>query len=171
MKKVSTKDYWIADTATVTGDVDLGKDVTVWYGAVIRGDAGKIIIGDGTNVQDNAVIHKTSVIGKGCTIGHNAVVHGAVIGDNSLIGMGAILLSGAVIGKNCIVGGGALVTGKTVLPDNCMLLGPAAKTVLEMDEEKIALNRWSAELYIGRKKEREYEETRAEKAGGGGTGE
>lgn len=162
-----TKDYWIAGTATVTGDVELGKDVSVWYGAVIRGDAGKIVIGNGSNVQDNAVIHKASVIGAGCTIGHNAVVHGAVIGDNSLIGMGAVLLTGAVIGKNCIVGAGALVTGKTVLPDNCMLLGPTAKTVLDMDEEKIALNRWSAELYIARKKEKTHEETCTEEAGNG----
>lgn len=171
-KAVSTKDYWIADTATVVGDVELGKDVTVWYGAVIRGDEGKIIIGDGTNIQDNAVVHKTSVIGKGCTIGHGAIVHGCIIGDNSLIGMGAILLSGAKIGSNCIVGGGAVVTGKTVLPDNCMLLGQAAKTVLDMDDGKIAMNRRSAEIYVGLKKEREEENCENTiKSGCGASGE
>ncbi len=148
-KKKSTENYWIAETATVIGDVELGKDVTVWYGAVIRGEHGKIVIGDKTNIQDNAVIHKGSVIGNGCTIGHGAIVHGCTIGDNSLIGMGAIILSGAVIGSDCIVGAGAIVTGGTVLPDRFMLLGPPAKTLRPMDEEKIAANGESAQINAG----------------------
>lgn len=148
----STEAYWIADTATVIGDVELGRDVTVWYGAVIRGDEGKIVIGDRTNIQDNAVIHKTSVIGSGCTIGHGAILHGCTIGDNSLIGMGAIILSGAVIGEGCIVGAGALVTGHTAVPDKSVILGQSAKTIKAMDEEKLSGNKRSADIYVGLKK-------------------
>lgn len=148
MKKfTSTPDYWIADTATVIGDVTLGKNVTVWYGAVIRGDMGAISVGDYTNIQDNAVLHEGTQIGCGCTVGHSAIVHGCTVGDNTLIGMGSIILDGAVIGNNCIVGAGALVTGKTVVPDNSMILGSPAKTIKPLDETAIERNRNSAKHY------------------------
>ncbi len=149
MKKFeTTPDYWIADTATVVGDVTLGKNVSVWYGAVLRGDMGSLQVGDNTNIQDNAILHEGTTIGKGCTVGHSAIVHGCTVGDNTLIGMGSIILDGAVIGNNCIVGAGALVTGRTVVPDNSMILGSPAKTIKPMTEDAIERNRHQAEKYV-----------------------
>ena len=88
-KRTSDQDVLICEGAAVVGDVTLGKGVSVWYNAVIRGDDGPITIGENTNVQDGAVIHETTSIGAGCTIGHNAIVHGCTLGDNVLVGMGA----------------------------------------------------------------------------------
>lgn len=139
---------WIAPNATVIGDVTLAKDVTVWYGAVLRGDSGPITIGEGTNIQDNAIMHEKTTVGKYCTIGHGAIVHGCTVGDNCVIGMGAIVLGGAVLGNNCLVGAGAVVTGKTIAPDGSMLLGSPAKVVKTLTPEQIAGNRHSAEHYI-----------------------
>jgi carbonic anhydrase/acetyltransferase-like protein (isoleucine patch superfamily) len=139
---------YIAPNATIVGDVTLGEDVSVWYGAVLRGDDGAIVIGDGSNVQDNCVIHKHTVIGKNCTIGHGAIVHGCTIGDNTTVGMGAIVLTGAVIGENCIVGAGAVVTGKMNAPAGSVLLGSPAKVVKEATAEMIAANAKNAEEYI-----------------------
>ena len=93
---------YLAPNATVVGDVILGENVSIWYGAVLRGDSGCITIGEGSNVQDNAVVHNGTVIGKCCTVGHGAIVHGCTVGDECLIGMGAIVLDGAVLGDGCI---------------------------------------------------------------------
>ena len=105
-----TKTY-IAPNATVVGDVVLGENVNIWYGAVLRGDSGGITIGEGSNVQDNAVLHNAVTMGRNCTVGHGAIVHGCTLGSECLIGMGAIVLDGAVLADGCIVGAGALVTG------------------------------------------------------------
>ena len=129
---------WIAPNATVVGDVELGDRVNLWYGAVLRGDSGKITLGEGTNVQDNCVIHEKTTLGKNCTVGHGAIVHGCSVGEGSTIGMGAIVLTGAVIGKHCMVGAGAVVTGKTVAPDGSLLLGSPAKIVRALTEDEIA---------------------------------
>ena len=118
--------YYIAKNATVVGDVVLGEEVNIWYGAVLRGDSGRITVGDGTNIQDNCVLHEETKIGKNCTVGHGAIVHGCTVGDNCLIGMGAILLNGAVLGDNCIVAAGAVVTGKTDAPAGSLLMGSPA---------------------------------------------
>ncbi len=139
---------WVAQNATVVGDVTLGEDASIWYGAVLRGDCGTITIGDGTNIQDNAVVHDETVIGKRCTVGHGAIVHGCTIGDETMIGMGAIVLSGAKIGSHCLIGAGALVTGKTVAPDGSMLLGNPAKIVKEVSAEMLKEIRKDAQLYI-----------------------
>jgi hypothetical protein len=96
----------IAEGASVTGDVRLAKGVSIWYGAVLRGDMGPITVGADTNIQDGAILHEETVVGRGCTIGHGAIVHGCTVGDNTLIGMGAIVLNGAKIGSDCIVGRG-----------------------------------------------------------------
>lgn len=138
----------ILEGARVAGDVTLGKGVSIWYNAVLRGDEGAITVGDGTNIQDGAVLHEETHVGKGCTIGHNAIVHRCTVGDNTLIGMGAIVLSGAKIGSNCIVGGGALVTGKMDAPDGSMILGSPAKVVRPLTEEEIADIRAAAENYL-----------------------
>ena len=139
---------YIAPNATVVGDVTLQADVNIWYGAVLRGDNGRITVGEGTNIQDNAVVHDETTIGKFCTIGHGAIIHGCTLGDNTLIGMGAIVLSGAVLGEGCLVGAGALVTGKTNAPAGSILLGSPAKIVKTMTDAQLAENRRNAEHYI-----------------------
>ena len=140
---------YIAPNATVVGDVTLGKDASVWYGAVLRGDCGPIRIGAGTNIQDNCVIHDATTIGENCTLGHGAIVHGCTVGSETMIGMGAIVLSGARIGSRCLVGAGALVTGKTDAPDGSVLLGSPAKIVKEITPEMLEDIRKDAALYIG----------------------
>ena len=152
-RMTSTEDVLICEGAAVVGDVKLAKGVSVWYNAVIRGDAGPIVIGENTNIQDGAVLHETTTIGAGCTIGHNAVVHGCTLGDNVLVGMGAVILSGAKIGDNCLVGAGAVVTGKTNAPAGSLLLGSPAKVVRQLTDEQIAEQRRGAEHYIALAKE------------------
>ena len=141
-------DVLIAEGAVVAGRVTLGKGVSVWYNAAVRGDQGPIVIGDNTNVQECAVIHNTTVIGSGCTIGHGAIVHGCTVGDNTLIGMGAIIVSGARIGRDCIVGAGALVTGKMDIPDGSLVLGNPAKVIRPLTEAEIETNRESMDEYL-----------------------
>lgn len=138
----------IAPNATILGDVTLGKDASIWYGAVLRGDEGTISVGDGTNIQDNAVVHEETHIGKYCTIGHGAIVHGCRIGDGCLIGMGAIVLSGAVLEEDCLVGAGALVTGKSHAPAGSVLMGSPAKIVKILSPEQREEQRRSALHYI-----------------------
>lgn len=139
--------YKAAD-AVVLGDVTLGENVSIWYGAVLRGDSGKITVGEGTNIQDRCILHEKTTIGKNCTVGHGAIVHGCTIGDNCTIGMGAIILNGAVIGDDCIVGAGALVTGKMNAPAGSMILGSPAKVVKPLTPEQIEANAESARHYI-----------------------
>ena len=148
-EKKSFPEAYIAPTAVVRGDVVLGRDCSVWYGAVLRGDCGRITLGEGTNVQDNCVLHDETTVGRYCVIGHGAVVHGCTIGDECLIGMGSVILSGARIGDHCLVGAGALVTGKTDAPPYSMLLGSPARVVKTLSEEAAAGIRVSAEHYIG----------------------
>ena len=134
--------------AAIVGDVTLGKHVSVWYNAVLRGDEGAIKVGDNTNIQDCAVMHEETTVGAGCTIGHGAIVHGCTVGDNVLIGMGAVVLNGARIGNDCIVGAGALVTGKMDAPAGSMLLGSPARVVRPLTEAEIEGNRESARGYL-----------------------
>ena len=142
------ENVYIAPNATVVGDLDLGKHVNIWYGAVLRGDHGRITLGEGTNVQDNAVIHDETTVGKYCTIGHSAIVHGCKIGDGCLIGMGAIVLNGAVLADHCLVGAGAVVTGKMNAPAGSVLLGNPAKIVKELSAEARVEQEKGAEHYV-----------------------
>ena len=148
---VSEKAY-ITKTAILEGDVTIGDNVSVWYGAVLRGDLAPITVGENSNVQENAVIHVDRNypvnIGKGVTIGHGAIIHGCTIGDDSLVGMGAIVLNGANIGKNCIIGAGALVTSNTIIPDNSLVIGSPGKVKRELTEEEIKSNKENAEEYV-----------------------
>ena len=139
---------YIAPNATVVGDVKLGRDVNIWYGAVLRGDSGTITVGEGSNIQDNCVIHEKTTIGAYCTIGHGAIVHGCTVGDNTLIGMGAIVLNGAVLGEGCLVGAGAVVTGKTNAPAGSVLLGSPAKITKTLTPEQIHGQRHDAQHYV-----------------------
>lgn len=138
--------------SVVVGDVTLGKDVGIWYNAVIRGDAAPIVIGARSNVQDNCVIHvgpdTPAIIGEGVTIGHAAIVHGCTIGDDTMIGMGSIVMDRARVGKNCIIGAGALVTQGTVIPDNSIAFGNPAKVVRATTEAEIAHIRENASIYV-----------------------
>lgn len=143
---------FVAETAVLTGKVSVGKNANIWYGAVLRGDMSDIVIGEDSNVQDNAVVHtgiKTpAIIGKGVTVGHGAIIHGASIGDNTLVGMGSIVLDGAKIGKNCIIGAGAVVTGGTEIPDGSLVLGTPAKVAKELSLPQIASNKINAAAYV-----------------------
>ena len=142
------KKVYIADNATLVGDVRLGENVNIWYGAVLRGDCGQITIGDGSNVQDNCVLHEKVTLGKGCTVGHGAILHGCTIGDNCLIGMGAIVLDGAKLGKDCLVGAGSLVTGKMDAPDGSLILGNPAVVVKALKPEQIEATRQNGLHYV-----------------------
>ena len=128
---------YIAPTATVVGDVTLAPDVNIWYGAVLRGDAGAIAVGEGTNIQDLCVLHEGAVVGKYCTVGHGAIVHGCTVGDHSMIGMGAIVLTGAKIGSHCVIGAGAVVKENMEIPDGHIAVGIPAKIVGETKQSLI----------------------------------
>ena len=143
---------WVAPSATVIGDVTLGLQSSVFYGAVLRGDIARIVVGEGSNIQDNAVVHLAddfdAVIGAWCTIGHAAIVHACTIEDECLIGMGSTILDGARIGARSIVGAGAVVTQRMVVPPGSMVLGTPAKVVRSLsDIEQRALKAW-AEKYV-----------------------
>ena len=144
--------YWVAPDAHVIGDVELGEDVGVWFGAVLRGDNDRVRIGARTNIQEGAVVHVDPgfpvSIGQGCTIGHRAIVHGCTIGDNTLIGMGATVLTGARIGKNCLIGAHALVTERTEVPDGSLVLGSPAKVVRPVSEGQLQVLRGSGPHYV-----------------------
>jgi carbonic anhydrase/acetyltransferase-like protein (isoleucine patch superfamily) len=144
--------FWIAPGAYVVGKVRLEADVSIWFGAVLRGDNEEIFVGGRSNVQDGALLHTDMgfplTIGADCTIGHHAILHGCTIGENSLIGMGATLLNGAKIGRNCIVGAGALVTEKKEFPDNSLIIGTPARLARTLDEETAQKLRESAVHYV-----------------------
>ena len=144
------KGAFIAPNATVIGDVVLEKDVNIWYGAVLRGDAGAIRVDEGTNIQDLAVLHEGAIVGKGCTIGHSAIVHGCTVGEHCVIGMGAIVLNGAVLGEHCLVGAGAVVTGKMNAPAGSLILGNPAKVVKPLTQEQIDYIHDDAQIYVDR---------------------
>ena len=144
----NSEEVLICEGACVVGDVTLGRGVSVWYNAVIRGDKGPITIGAETNVQDGVVMHNHTTVGAGCTLGHNAIVHGCTIGDNVLIGMGAVVLDGARIANDCLVGAGALVTGKMDAPAGSMILGSPAKVVRPLTAEEIEGIRESRDEYL-----------------------
>lgn len=136
-----------AGNATVIGDVSIGDDVGIWFGAVIRADKDKIAIKDGSNIQDNAVIHTTTgypvEIGSHVSVGHGAILHGCRIGDRVLVGMGAIVMNGATVGEGSIIGAGAVVTENTVIPPGSVVLGVPGRVVgavTEVQSEQIYKN-------------------------------
>lgn len=132
---------WVAPSAQVMGNVHLGADSSVWYGAVVRADNEPMYIGAGSNVQDGAVLHSDPgfalTIGENVTVGHQAMLHGCTVGDGSLIGIGAIVLNGARIGKNCLVAAGALVTEGKHFPDGSLIVGSPATVKRSLSAEQI----------------------------------
>lgn len=136
---------FLAETAVLVGDVTVGRDCSIWYNAVLRGDVNKIIIGDRTNIQDGVVLHtlydgsphpSQTIIGSDVSVGHNAVIHGARIGDNCLIGMGATLLDNAVVPSGCIIAANALVLSNAQLEPNSVYAGVPAKKVKEVTPQQ-----------------------------------
>jgi carbonic anhydrase/acetyltransferase-like protein (isoleucine patch superfamily) len=144
--------FWIAPDASVIGKVELGEDVGIWFGSVLRGDNEPIVVGAGSNIQEGVMIHTDPrypvKIGEGCTIGHHAIIHGCVIGDNSLVGMGATILNGAKIGRSCLIGANALITESKEFPDNSLIVGSPAKVIRTLDHEAVEKLRQSALRYI-----------------------
>ena len=145
------EDSWIAPDANVIGKIVIQEGASVWFGATLRGDNEEIVIGKGSNVQENTIMHTDMgyplTVGEGCTIGHKALLHGCTIGDNTLIGMGAVILNGAKIGKNCLIGANALITENKVIPDGTLVMGSPGKVVRELDEQGIQGLRASALNY------------------------
>lgn len=144
---------FIADNATIVGDVVMGNECSVWFNAVIRGDVNSIRIGNRTNIQDGAVIHCTyekasTTIGNGVSIGHRAIVHGCTIEDNALVGMGAIVMDNAVVEKNCIVAAGAVILENTRCETGYIYAGIPAKKVKQLTEEQINNLQKTAGNYI-----------------------
>ncbi|WP_226688445.1 gamma carbonic anhydrase family protein [Ruegeria arenilitoris] len=140
-------DTWVAPDANLIGKVVLEEGSSVWFGCTIRADHEEIRVGEGSNVQEDCIMHIDAgyplTIGKNCTIGHKVMLHGCTIGENTLIGMGAIVLNGAKIGKNCLIGAGALITEGKEIPDNSLVMGTPGKVVRELDEaaaQKITLS-------------------------------
>ena len=132
---------WVADSAQVIGNVELGEGASVWFGAILRGDTEPLRIGRGTNVQESTVIHADKgypvTLGDDVTIGHQVMLHGCTVGDGSLIGIQAVVLNGARIGKHCLVGAGSLVTEGKEFPDGSMIMGTPAKVVRPLTPEQI----------------------------------
>jgi carbonic anhydrase/acetyltransferase-like protein (isoleucine patch superfamily) len=144
-------DSWIAPGARIVGRVRLAAGASVWFGAAIRGDTEQITLGEGSNVQENCVLHADPgfplTIGRNCTIGHGAILHGCTIGDETLVGMGAVVLNGARIGRNCLLGAGALVGEGKEIPDGSLVLGSPGRVVRELDAAARAGLRQAAEGY------------------------
>ena len=147
------KEVFLAENATLIGDIQIGDESSVWYSAVLRGDVGPIRIGNRSNVQDLAMIHCTfeqssTTIGDNVTIGHSAIVHGATIKDCSLIGMGAVILDKAVVGKHVIVGAKSVVLEGMVLEEGYLYAGAPAKKIKPLSVEQIEGLQSSADHYV-----------------------
>ena len=143
---------FLAENSSVIGDVQLGEDVSVWYGTVIRGDVGKVRVGARTNIQDLCCVHMTTdisstIIGDDVSIGHSAIIHGARIDSGALIGMGCILMDNCTIGENSIVGAGSLVTSGTKIPPNSLAHGRPARVIRELTPGERNAGRDTANKY------------------------
>lgn len=154
IRPVLGKDVYVAPNATLIGDVHLGDQCGLWFGAVVRGDVHSIRIGARTNVQDNAVVHVTNdraatTIGDDVTIGHLAMLHGCTVGNRCLIGMASVVLDHAVIGDECFVAAGTLVTPGTKIPPRSMVMGRPGKAVRPLTPEELAWIDEASRLYVG----------------------
>ncbi len=150
------EDAWIAPGAHVIGDAHLAAGASLWFGAVIRADNTAIMVGEGSNVQEGAMLHSDPgtplVIGRDCTIGHHAMLHGCTLGDRVLVGMGATILNRARIGDDCLIGAGALVTEDKHFPPGSLIVGSPARAVREVDDATRAMLLHSARNYADRQR-------------------
>ena len=149
---IAGDDYWVADNATVIGEVRLENNASVWFNAVLRGDCDLITVGENSNIQDGSVLHTDHgfplTIGKNVTVGHKVMLHGCTIGDNSLIGINAVILNGAKIGKNCLIGANSLITENKEIPDGSLVMGSPAKVMKTLTTEQQAALEKSAAHYV-----------------------
>jgi carbonic anhydrase/acetyltransferase-like protein (isoleucine patch superfamily) len=141
-----TQKNYIDPTAIIIGDVELGDGVSIWPYAVLRGDEGSIVIGDGSNVQDHAVIH-VGRVGRNVTVGHGAIINNAMVGNDCIIGLNSSLLDNAVVGDECIIGAGAVVTGNTIIPPRSVVVGVPGRIMKSEDRTIRARALESAEIY------------------------
>lgn len=143
---------YIAPGAVVVGDVAIGREASVWFNAVLRGDCAPIRVGERSNVQDGAVLHADPgfpcTLGAGVTVGHGAIVHGATVHDNVVVGMNAVVQNGAVVGADSIVAVGAVVTEGTQIPPGSLAMGVPAKVKRALQPHEIEMNRFSAQHYV-----------------------
>jgi carbonic anhydrase/acetyltransferase-like protein (isoleucine patch superfamily) len=146
------EEHFVADNATVIGNVTLHHCSSIWFNVVIRGDNDPIVIGERTNIQDGAILHTdpgyTLALGKDVTVGHQAMLHGCEVGDGSLIGISAVVLNGAKIGKGCLIGANALVPEGMVIPDNSLVVGSPAKVKRTLSDEQVAALKENAAHYV-----------------------
>ena len=146
------RDCYVAPTASLIGDVELGDEASVWFGCVLRGDVSPIVIGKRSNIQDNTVIHGEdgcpTIIGEDVTVGHSAIIHAATVGDRVLVGMGAVLLSRCRVGEDTIIGARALVTEEVVIPPGSLVLGMPGKVVRTLTQEEQSRIVDSAHRYV-----------------------
>jgi carbonic anhydrase/acetyltransferase-like protein (isoleucine patch superfamily) len=147
------EEAFIAENATLIGDVVVGKGASVWYGVVLRGDVGWIRIGAGTNMQDLACVHTTgglsnTDVGEFVTIGHGVILHGCKIGDGSLVGMGSIVLDNADVGAECLIAAGTVITPRTVVPPRSLVRGQPGKVIRPLEEHEWLQGRASALYYM-----------------------
>ncbi|MEH6557201.1 MAG: gamma carbonic anhydrase family protein [Oceanicoccus sp.] len=145
-------DCFIADNATIVGNVSIGNNASIWFNVVIRGDSDKITIGDDTNIQDASVLHTDvgipMTLGKGVTVGHKAMLHGCTVGDYTLVGINAVVLNGAKIGKHCLIGANTLVPENMEIPDGSLVVGSPAKIKRTLGEEQRKMLEMSAQHYV-----------------------
>ena len=148
------ENVYVAYSATVVGDVVLGDNVGVWFGAVLRGDNERITIGSGTNIQDCCVMHTDPGcplnVGSNVTVGHKAMLHGCTVGNGSLIGINAVVLNNATIGENCLIGANALVADGKVIPDNSLVVGSPGRVIRQLKDKEIDMFRQFNESYISK---------------------
>ena len=148
--------HWIANSADVIGDAQIGLEVSIWWNAVLRADNEPMIIGNRTNIQDGCVLHVDPgfpvTIGENVSVGHMCMLHGCEIGDGSLIGIGSTILNGAKIGKNCLIGAHSLITEGKEIPDNSLVMGSPGKIIREMDADQVAGLLKNADGYVERAK-------------------
>jgi len=147
---------FVADSASVIGNVRLEANVSIWFGAVLRGDTEPIIVGDGSNIQDGAVLHTEAgrplTIANSVTVGHQAVLHGCAIGEGSLIGIQAVILDGAVIGRECLVAAGSIVTAGKAFPDHSLILGSPARVARDLSDGEITRIRANIQFYASQRR-------------------
>jgi len=148
---------WVAPSADVVGDARLGRDVGIWFGAVVRADNTPILIGERTNIQEGAMLHSDPgaplTIGADVTVGHHAILHGCTVGNSVLVGMGAIILNHAVIGDGCLVGAGALVTEGKAFPPGSLIVGSPARAVRQLEDGAAQALKASAALYVEKQRQ------------------
>jgi carbonic anhydrase/acetyltransferase-like protein (isoleucine patch superfamily) len=144
--------HFIAPNASIIGDVVLHANTSIWFNCVLRGDADRIEIGAGSNIQDGTVMHADPgfpmTVGERVTVGHNAMLHGCTIGDGSLVGIGAVVLNGAKVGKGCLIGASALVTEGMDIPDGSLVLGSPARIRSQLSAEQRQALALNADHYI-----------------------